>query len=668
MDKHVNDVYSMIPKELLGHLPSELFEKSSIKAAMRLLQTLIFMAAGIAFLFLLPWYLLPISWIWLGIVCLGLYAVADSCSRDSFFNEKNIPSWLNKIVGAACMMPLLIPFENFRLHNEFEQTAKPQQEQSDEDEADPLWFIASFKEWVSSNIYVEGKRSVVLNMVCVYVFAAIIFSLTIYFSGVAGLFKYYLGPLLTYHFMMSTVLKADEKNLKNKKASITNFPRLIEVLTNYVNHNNSYQIRFKWKKNNNQISDLLQYIPSYNLGEAKRLLREKFGNNLEKINAATFSWRSLLEHYDNIDWIMCVYLLGSVALSFYAIFACEYNWRTYLLCFLGYYIGGISITMGYHRLFAHRSYKAHWSIRSLLLIVGTSTFQGSVLQWSSDHRIHHQHTDTDKDPYNITKGFNYAHWGWLFVKDAARNELHDVDDLQQDPLVMFQHNHYKPLAVFLGYILPTLIAGYFWGDWKGGFLLGGVLSKTLLQHCTFFINSLAHSWGDANWSDKRTARDSHLVSYVTFGEGIHNFHHEFPHDYRNGVHYHHYDPGKWLIWLANQFGLTWDLKRVEEDNYTKGHLQMLQKKLDEEQEKLNVQKNRMNWGPSVESLPTISRRNVDKTMMIIDGVAHDCSTFASIHPGGETILKPFLGRDATRAFNGSVYNHSNNARNVLATL
>jgi stearoyl-CoA desaturase (delta-9 desaturase) len=90
------------------------------------------------------------------------------------------------------------------------------------------------------------------------------------------------------------------------------------------------------------------------------------------------------------------------------------------------------------------------------------------------------------------------------------------------------------------------IAGLGWGDWLGGLFIGGFAKAVFIQHATFFINSLAHFWGDFTYSDQRTPRDSYIVSLFTFGEGYHNFHHEFPYDYRNGLRWMHYDPGKFL--------------------------------------------------------------------------------------------------------------------------
>jgi stearoyl-CoA desaturase (delta-9 desaturase) len=134
----------------------------------------------------------------------------------------------------------------------------------------------------------------------------------------------------------------------------------------------------------------------------------------------------------------------------------------------------------------------------------------------------------------------------------------DISDLKADPILKFQHTFFFPLAFFMGIILPSLIAGFGWGDFWGGMLIGGFLTITLIQHSTFCVNSVAHYFGDLTYSDTRSPRDAFWVSLLTFGEGYHNFHHEFPYDYRNGVNTFAWDPSKWLIkffflfWLGIQ--------------------------------------------------------------------------------------------------------------------
>jgi len=238
------------------------------------------------------------------------------------------------------------------------------------------------------------------------------------------------------------------------------------------------------------------------------------------------------------------------------------TWSLYFaLVFFCYYIGGVGITTGYHRLWSHRSFDAAFPVRLILLLMGTGAFEGSVFNWCLDHRAHHRFTDTDKDPYNANRGFWWSHMGWLLWKrddeiiedDVGPNSVNGVDitDLKKDSLLRLQHRYYGIFAALVGLLLPMFIAGYFWGDWRGGFFYAAVAKSVFLQHCTFFINSLAHTWGDATYSDQKTPRDSYLVSIFTFGEGYHNFHHEFPYDYRNGLRWFHYDPGKWIIRTLN---------------------------------------------------------------------------------------------------------------------
>jgi len=377
-----------------------------------------------------------------------------------------------------------------------------------------------------------------------------------------------------------------------------------------------------------------------------------------------------------IEWIPTVWIFLSLSLSLIGLFICEFHWKTLVTAFIFYYIGGVGITAGYHRLWSHRSYDAALPVKLVLLFMGTGAFEGSVFNWCLDHRAHHRYTDTPKDPYNISKGFFYAHMGWLLWKrddytedEIGPNHLHgiDISDLRKDPILRIQHKYYGIWAFLIGIALPTVISGVFWGDWLGGFFFGAMAKSVFLQHCTFFINSLAHTWGDATYSDQKSPRDSYIVSLFTFGEGYHNFHHEFPYDYRNGLNWFHYDPGKWVIRSLNMFGLTWNLKRFPSDLFHKGKITMLQKQIDE-------MKAKWIWGSTVESLPTMtmqqykSRVSEGASLILIEDVVHDITKFADNHPGGKSILAKYVGLDATNAFNGKVYNHSLAARNLLATL
>jgi stearoyl-CoA desaturase (delta-9 desaturase) len=185
-----------------------------------------------------------------------------------------------------------------------------------------------------------------------------------------------------------------------------------------------------------------------------------------------------------------------------------------------------------------------------------------VLRWAADHRAHHADTDGDQDPYSVTKGFWWAHIGWV-VHRSARRSAHSslVTDLAKDPLVRFQHRFYVPLALLFGLFVPMAI-GAAWGDAIGAGLVAGWLRVVALWHVTFSINSFCHTIGRRSYNAASSARNSGLVALFTLGEGYHSFHHRFQIDYRNGIRWYHFDPTKWWVWTMAALGLADSLRRV----------------------------------------------------------------------------------------------------------
>ena len=230
-----------------------------------------------------------------------------------------------------------------------------------------------------------------------------------------------------------------------------------------------------------------------------------------------------------------------------------------IILFLFYFLAtGMAITVGYHRLFAHASYKTNHAIRFLLLFFGAATYEESALKWASQHRQHHQFTDTDKDPHNSKRGFWYCHIGWiLFYKHCVNQD--NVKDLLQNKWVMHQHRYYNLWAVVSGIFLPMLL-GFWTGHPLGAFVMSICLRMFLVMNAAFFINSYAHMIGDNSFDKKMSATDHWLGALITNGEGYHSFHHRFPNDYRNGIRWYHWDPSKWAICFLSWLGLTWDLK------------------------------------------------------------------------------------------------------------
>jgi stearoyl-CoA desaturase (delta-9 desaturase) len=250
-----------------------------------------------------------------------------------------------------------------------------------------------------------------------------------------------------------------------------------------------------------------------------------------------------------------------------------WSWGLAAFFFVSYAISNMTITCGYHRCFSHRSYEAHPLIQFLYIFVGAGAFQGSVLEWCSDHRQHHRAVDTPADPYCIKKGFWYAHMGWLLRQEQAGPKNQLAPDLAKNNWIAWQHRHYGALATVIGFVLPAGL-GWALGFGWGGFIFGGLLRVVCSQHSTFFINSLCHTLGRQPYSDRHTARDSIVMAFLTFGEGYHNYHHQFQADYRNGVRWYQWDPTKWSIEALRLLGLARRLKQVSKEEILKARLAM----------------------------------------------------------------------------------------------
>jgi len=692
-------------KEKMLQLPKRIYERSSSKAFLRLTKSVALLIAAYATLTYLPWYLLPLGWVFVGTTLAGLLAVGYACRNNNFFNN----TFVNHFVGQICLIPLMIPFESW--HARYEKgkqnvMAKVASYLS----TSHFWWCASLWQSFTSNIeayasliYNQPRKRVIGNLFLLYLFCALFFPLMTYNLGWWGLAKYYLIPLAVYHFWASSFLKTSSlmEMLEIEDNDLVTlvyykYPKWVEFLSGELNYAFSSLRALAHPdtgksdndKSDNDKSDAKEEtpdIPYYNLKEAFKYVKDLKLKQAIEVKFQELSFVSLLksrtggliqlkdkakdviaEKLSKVSWVTSIFLFSTPVLFAYGLFVCTYNWATWTLFFVHYLTGGLGITAGYHRLWSHRAYKCQSWFKNLLLFFSTGCFQMSVLDWCIDHRAHHRYTDTDKDPYTITKGFWYAHMGWLLVKREVP-VVSDVSDLEADPWIRFQHKYYGWLALFEGLLLPTLIAGIFWGDWLGGFLIAGVGSRVIVSHATFCVNSLAHFWGDFTYSDQRSPKDSWLVGLVTFGEGYHNFHHEFPYDYRNGAHYKAYDPTKWIIWTLSWFGITYDLMMFSEETIKKGKIQMQEKELARQRAALH-------WGPPDSTLPSWTMEQVvefgkqGEKLMIVGDYVHDVRGFIEEHPAGSGIMKPYLNKDITAQFNGRVYNHSNAARNILQTL
>lgn len=238
-------------------------------------------------------------------------------------------------------------------------------------------------------------------------------------------------------------------------------------------------------------------------------------------------------------------------------------------------LNGIGIGSGYHRLWSHRAYQAHPALKVFLAIFGGMALQNSVLIWCARHRLHHRDVDdNDKDPYSIGRGFWFAHVGWM-VRDYASSavDYSVIRDLERDPVVAWQDRWYVALALLTNIGLPMLL-GLMVGDFWGVFLLAGVLRLVVNHHVTFFINSLAHMWGNQPYTDENSAKDNWFLAMITYGEGYHNYHHMFQNDYRNGHRWWHIDMNKWFISMCAALGLAKNLTRTPQFKILRARLNM----------------------------------------------------------------------------------------------
>lgn len=315
-----------------------------------------------------------------------------------------------------------------------------------------------------------------------------------------------------------------------------------------------------------------------------------------------------------INWLIATLFLVLPAVTLVLVpwwgFTSGFDRWQWLIALLFLYLNGMSITGGYHRLWAHRAFEARAPLRLFLALWGAGALQNSIMVWASDHRRHHRFVDDNsKDPYSAGRGLWFSHMGWM-LRDYATNteDFSNIPDLERDPIVRWQHRYYVAITTFMNVGLPLLI-GYWHGDIIGCFLLIGLFRLVVNHHVTFFINSLAHYWGRQPYTDENSARDNDILAFLTYGEGYHNFHHIFQNDYRNGIRWYQWDPTKWMIKLCSWLGLAsrlhrvpnfkiqralldMQLRRARQQLDRHGHLEHLRDRLEHEYQQLTESINR----------------------------------------------------------------------------
>jgi len=242
---------------------------------------------------------------------------------------------------------------------------------------------------------------------------------------------------------------------------------------------------------------------------------------------------------------------------------------------VGYLLTGIGITVGYHRLFTHRSFETYPAVRYTLALLGQMGVEGDVVTWVADHRKHHQFSDREGDPHSphaefgdgpleALKGLWHAHTGWLFTSVGRADRARYAKDLVQDAGLRTIAKLFLPLVV-VSLVVPALVGWMLIGGWYGfvsGLVWGGAVRILLLHHVTWSINSICHFWGRRRFESPDESRNVWWLSWLSFGESWHNNHHAFPSSAFHGLRRFEIDPGGWVIRGLEACGLAWRVVRI----------------------------------------------------------------------------------------------------------
>lgn len=263
-------------------------------------------------------------------------------------------------------------------------------------------------------------------------------------------------------------------------------------------------------------------------------------------------------------------LLGVIAAPFF-VWGWGFGWSDFGLLLGMYFLTALGITVGFHRLFVHRSFETNIVVKVILAILGSMAVQGSLMTWVALHRRHHQHSDTPDDPHSphhhghgvlgVLRGFWHSHIGWFFHPDPPGLQRY-IKDLRASPTLQIVSALF-PLWVVLGLVIPGVLGGLFTQSWAGvwtGLIWGGLVRVFLVHHVTWSVNSACHLWGFRPYRSEDESRNNVIFGILALGEGWHNTHHAFPTSARHGLRWWQIDLSYWMIRGLSLVGLAWDLK------------------------------------------------------------------------------------------------------------
>lgn len=451
---------------------------------------------------------------------------------------------------------------------------------------------------------------------------------------------------------------------------------------------------------------------------ARNVIRKRKQDLLKRIN------------YSSVMSAVVLPLAALLYIARYNIGLIPDNTKTLMFCVAYYNFTMLAFTSGYHKCYAHSTFRPKFFLMHLYFgIFGASLGVGSARIWAAMHRAHHQFTDDpEKDPYSIKRGFLWAHWGWLLKKpktsefyrdfvelefpslqevgsvhhnssvvqqgtpelvmglnnsdDAATQAQIDKISREQDTLVwiLWQEPRYILFFITTSLLVPMLVTKYICQDsWVNGLIYPGILRMFMCQQLVFSTESVCHARGLKFTVPSQPFNDNNslvncsniLISLLTYGQALQNYHHEFPHDYRVSHLVWAFDPTKWLIFILAQLGLVEDVAKAPQNL-------VIQLEIQQQQKVLNRIKSQLDWGTPISKLPLISAKDFrrlcdsssskDRIYIVVQNIIHDITPFMDQHPGGLSLLKASHGKDATKAFFGGVYGHLTAAVNLLATM
>lgn len=226
----------------------------------------------------------------------------------------------------------------------------------------------------------------------------------------------------------------------------------------------------------------------------------------------------------------------------------------WVVCIAFYVVRMFGITAGYHRYFAHRTYKVGRVLQFILAVLGSASAQKGVLWWAGHHRHHHKHSDDETDIHSPRqKGFWWSHVGWIMSRKYDETPTHLIGDFARYPELVWLNKYWI--------VVPTLfaVAFYLIGGWSM-LVVGFFVSTILLYHGTFTINSLSHIFGKRRFKTPDDSRNNWLLAIITLGEGWHNNHHYYMNSANQGFYWWEYDISYYVIRILGFFGLAWDIK------------------------------------------------------------------------------------------------------------